>query len=447
MAGLETAAMLATAGGVDVEVFERGPASRREHVQWDTRIHPGDEKIRRWAGPGWGDGGGLAERLGGRSLCYHGVLLGIEAEALADWPAEWVQRLAGQDGLYETLPGVLAQRFPELRPRRISDRAMQLGLQHVPQAARIEQDTGRFQAYSPLATALRLAADHRSLRTWRGAVRKIRTLSDGRQAVDFVDRYGNYATRNGFAACILTASAICNVQILSQSLERPIVTSLTDHLSVGMLMRLPPADALHDFRHPNIWAGYLPRPELAANIFVQEIPAVMSDDRLVDVNAVVEQVGPPDEYSALSVTPDPGDGFATAQIIPSLSALDIQRLAEVRACIRELAAALADRPLRYAFDTESSSYDVALHAVAGRPAGHCAFYRFPYGAFEHESSTHPIGGSAVNVDSSLRVVELPGVYVAGPGSFPRLGAANPALTILAMSRTLAENVNIEFGLS
>ncbi|EMF57032.1 MULTISPECIES: hypothetical protein [Streptomyces] len=37
-----------------------------------------------------------------------------------------------------------------------------------------------------------------------------------------------------------------------------------------------------------------------------------------------------------------------------------------------------------------------------------------------------------------QVEGLPGVHLAGPGNFSRAGAANPALTIIAMSRWLGD---------
>jgi choline dehydrogenase-like flavoprotein len=70
-----------------------------------------------------------------------------------------------------------------------------------------------------------------------------------------------------------------------------------------------------------------------------------------------------------------------------------------------------------------------------------AFYDFPYGAYEHESSTHPIGAPGpLTITNDLELKELPGVYLLGPGNFVPPGAANPALTIMAMSRMLADKV-------
>ena len=98
LAGLEVAAALATHNDLHVDVIERGPSTRREHIQWDKSVRAGDEKVRRWSSDGWGAGGGLSERLGGRSLCWNGVLLGIEPSALEAWPVPWRTRLTGPGG-------------------------------------------------------------------------------------------------------------------------------------------------------------------------------------------------------------------------------------------------------------------------------------------------------------------------------------------------------------
>src|SRR6185369_8907020 len=87
MAGLETAVALASKNSrssLHVTVFERG-----------TSRYPGDKKSKRRSTDGWGQGGGLAEELGGRSLRYQGVFLEIEEGALRAWPQEWQKRLTG----------------------------------------------------------------------------------------------------------------------------------------------------------------------------------------------------------------------------------------------------------------------------------------------------------------------------------------------------------------
>ena len=74
-----------------------------------------------------------------------------------------------------------------------------------------------------------------------------------------------------------------------------------------------------------------------------------------------------------------------------------------------------------------------------------AIFSFPYGSFEHEACSHPLGSASwPAVDESLQVVDLPGVYVVGPGSFPRMGArqsrADAAVTVAVASRRADESL-------
>nr|WP_281249526.1 GMC oxidoreductase [Lentzea xinjiangensis] len=426
MSGLELANELAARETVRVEVIERGPATRKEHVLWDGGTHLGDEKTRRWAGEGWGPGGGLSERLGGRSLCYHGVFLGVEAPALAAWPVEWIDRLEGH---YRTLPQELEGSFPELRQRfRVAEG---LGLRHVPQAAVLSADRTLMKAYTPLTRATALA-EAGTVEIVRAAV--VRVHPRGRSwIVDVTDPEGTPGQRGPFDACVLTSSAIGNVQLLSRSLDREVETNLTDHLCVGGLVRLPPGRPLTEYRNRKLWAGYLPVPELNTNIFVREFEPAPNGDRLLDIHAVVEQDASDEGSSTLLALPR---SRPEAHITPMVSEEDEAKLVEVRHRVSALASLIGQEPVR-ALAESPGTLDQARAAIATGAPNSVAYYRMPYGEYEHESSTHPIGGKAIEVGTDLEVAELPGVHVAGPGAFPRMGAANPALTILAMSRSLA----------
>jgi choline dehydrogenase-like flavoprotein len=459
MAGLETAVALASHPDVYVELIERGPSQRTQHINWDHNTYPGDEKTQRWRSDGWGIGGGLNERLAGRSLCYHGVLLGIEHQALADWPQEWSTSFLGEDG-YGPYCESLESEFPELREHELSSAAHDIGLTHVPQAAQLDEAGGRFRAYSPIRPALRLEARNERLTISRGAVEKLRHVN-GSWAVDMYDVRGELQTRDGLDACVLAASAIANIQILSRTFGHDVETSITDHFSVGALARLAPGNELEAFRHEALWTGYLRIPELSTNVFVQEMKPLEGGHRLVKVSAVTEQGPGPADFSKLTILIQPGRTSDT-YIDTRISLADRERLAQVRAKILEVTSRIAQDELEdvtgawggFAVppprgETEpgrSSAYwrshDNALQTLMDqRTTGKLAFYDFPYGAYEHEACTHSIGGtSPVAVTTDLEVQELPGVYVVGPGSFPRMGTANPALTILVMSRFLAKKL-------
>jgi hypothetical protein len=461
MAGLELATHIGGSPRIHVEVFERGPSVRREHIEWDTSVYSGDGKIRRWSSRNWGAGGGLSERLGGRSLCYHGVCLGIEPQALADWPSAWVGRLTGDDGAYQKVCDDLKQQFPELRPRRLSEPATHLGLKHVPQAAFFDAASRRFKAYSPLPAAVRMAETGGPLRITRGAVQRlIRTRSGW--SIDLLDQQGDRYTRGGFDCCVLAASAISNVTLLGETLQQELRTRITDHFCAGALARLPPGNELDTFRHRKLWSGYIPAPSLATNVFIQEMMPTPSGDRLVEVFAVFEQGETQTDYGDLSVTPGHGGRSPRTYIEGKVSANDQDRLHRVGRHVLETVNSIANGPVediserdlepepppyqrdvfRGREDARWLAYDQALDAlVRQRTSGKVTRFDFPYGSFEHEACTHPIGSSpSLTVTEDLEVDGLPNVYVAGPGAFVRPGAANPALTILAMSRLLGSTL-------
>lgn len=440
LAGLEVAVTAAEAGSF-VEVFEPGPRTRTRHVYWDTTVHPGDEKTRSWTSDGWAVGGGLSERLGGRSLCYHGVLLGIEPSALASWDPVWARRLAGDGGLYASVLDSLRPGFPELEARERYPELEALGLGHAPQAARLD-NAGRFESYSPLARALEFAAADR-IRFTRARVRAVVSESSG--CVVETEHPSGTERHSGFDVCVLAASAVGNVQLLAASLGRDIETSVTDHFSVGAIMRLPPGPPLTPFRHAMVWSGFVRLGEIGTNLFFLERPPLACGDRIVELNAVIEQQGGPDSFSELNVQvlPDGVHSHIRAHASEaSRASIDAARAEVRRWAERLLCGAVRDVDRdRSSRDASWSDHREALEAVSTAAVGAYSEYEVPYGGFEHEACTHPIGDDGpVPVTSDLEVVELPGVHVAGPGAFPRLGAANPALTIIALSRWLGERV-------
>jgi choline dehydrogenase-like flavoprotein len=307
-------------------------------------------------------------------------------------------------------------------------------------------------------------------------VNRLRHETDGRWSIETVDTHGNTETQGAYNACVLASSAIGNVEILGRTLGRRVVAQITDHFAIGVVARLPPSEPLETFRHSKLWTGYLPAPELSANIFVQEQTPLENGDRMVELFALVEQGSKPEDYSTLTVEPHEG-ATSTSFIETRISSGDNVRLAEARRALFGLAERIAEQDLedvtiadrhrdnivvevddsrrtagyadrdRIGQDPRMVSYDIAVHALVEQTAaGKIAEYHLPYGAVEHEACTHPIGGnSIVSVSDQLEVEELRGVYVAGPGSIVRPGAANTALTILALSQHLTETLAEVYG--
>jgi len=65
-------------------------------------------------------------------------------------------------------------------------------------------------------------------------------------------------------------------------------------------------------------------------------------------------------------------------------------------------------------------------------------YSFPLGSEQHEASTTPLGSL---LDNRHEFRSLPGLAAAGPSAFPRTGAANPAMTILALGKRLGRELS------
>jgi len=74
-----------------------------------------------------------------------------------------------------------------------------------------------------------------------------------------------------------------------------------------------------------------------------------------------------------------------------------------------------------------------LNAEPGRPIAYCA----PLGSVDHEGGLTPLGDV---LHESGEVSGISGLFVVGPGTFPRSGAANPSLTTLALARRTARTI-------
>nr|WP_206245832.1 GMC oxidoreductase [Novosphingobium terrae] len=237
-------------------------------------------------------------------------------------------------------------------------------------------------------------------------------------------------------------------------MDRSIATTVTDHFCIGAFLRLPPGTPLSAYRHRMLWSGYKEIPELRTNLFFLERPAFPNGDRLVQIVAVTEQQDGSEYYSKLKVHIDTAQRTKT-HISGQVTAHDTARLVQVHsrvvqwaetlagATVTELAPISEAAAIRVANmpsveDKRLLDRDAAWAAItASQHPNVLSRFELPYGGFEHEACTHPIGDTgAVPVSPDLEVRELPQVYVAGPGAFPRLGAANPALTILATSQWL-----------
>lgn len=399
------------------------------------------KKVRWTADEHWAIGG-IYERLGGRSLCYHGVMLPIESSALQSWPADWQQRLTAPDGLYCQLQHEFARDYPEMTQRQ----PVSASLLHVPQAATLE--TGGFSSYSPLYHLAPFIRDG-LVRIEHAAVARIEAGSGG---LSVIDREGRSRKDGRFDKCILAASAIVNVEIIATSLEKSTTSLLTDHYCIGIAVKASSGERIAEYRHEMLWHGLSEHHDLNANIFVVERPCLDEGDRLLLFMAVIEQDPALGTLSSLNCHVSSGRTTLSIESHHSNAVVDNYNRVSIR--VVEFASDLLRTDLSpiNAIDAEGSgaffgsggeaTLDQALAqlSVAGRSDVYTRFC-FPYGSYEHESCTHPIGGKGkVALTETLELTAMPGVHAVGPGAFPRLGIANPALTICSLSRWLASHL-------
>jgi len=426
-AGLEVANRLADQAACEVVVFDRVPRfpllrdPLPPEPQWDypptENDHPllkPPEQIR---------------RLGGRSLYYQGVMLEIEEEALAEWPSAWRQSLTGNHGMYQEVRKDLAPDFPYLTDRSLPERLGALGLQHVPQALRLSR--GHATIYSPINRTLEQAAagritlvsSHARNLVREGGKWNIHLEENSAEETDVV---------KGFDTCVLAASAIGNAILLARSLHQTLALPVSEHIGTGAFAPIEsPTDSLT--YHQKLWHGY--RSSENANIFVQEIPPGLDEDHkkhVLDVSAIIEHDSPSDSSGRLIVSPNG----------PSRFSLRVSR--KITAVKQEILALLSEytgekvRPFLPIND--NVHYEQAAYLGPYAYADQALFYLFPMGEFHHESQTTPLGwrSPTLTITEEAEVAQMPGVYIAGPGIFPRLGKANPALTLIATSRLLAD---------
>ena len=442
LSGLEFA--LHSAGrGNKVVVFDSGPSLRKKHVHSDMRILEGDEKKVHWTADANWVSGGISERLGGRSLCYHGVMLPIENSSLESWPAVWQNRLSRPDGLYDSLQKEFVQAYPEMTQRVPPS----VPLRHVPQAAMVMEDNA-FSSYSPLSHLEPFIRDG-LIQIERGTVANVEKKADG---FSLIDQQGQRLHQQSFDKCILAASAIMNNKIIASSLERSITAPITDHYCIGIAIKTNFGDRIADYRHEMIWHGFSEHHDLNGNIFVVERPNLPSGERLLLLMAVMEQNPDQGEISRLHCRY--GSGKTTLEIESNHSAAVVKNYNRLGRRLAEYGSDLLRIDLEPLFDTHSersgaffgSSDDPSLQLAldglmqTGKSNVYTRF-AFPYGSYEHESCTHPIGGKGdTALTDALELAAMPGVFAVGPGAFPRLGIANPALTICALSRWLASHI-------
>lgn len=451
MSGLEAACELAGAG-LSVLVLESGLpgfpiAGTRSPPRWSTASPP------HYSGPGF------QPIVGGRSLRWHGVVLRIEEWALAEpwWPDTVREALqgSGMHGLYAEVEADLARwKGCSLDDAAGADEdsvVAALGAWAAAPACVVPRAVRKTAAappgvgaYSPLARwndggrdAQRSGcADLRAgVETLEVLVRRGRVLG-----VRFADKSDGSVVDVPTGAVVAAAGTIENTRLVAQTgVGGEVFAGLHDHLVQGFVARLPSAKLALE-NHAEGFAMVKGEPADRSNLFARIAPIDPSGpDLLLDAWTMGEQLGGGEVRFAVGATkPWP------VTVVPRLGGTDLAVLDRQRALLTKVWDAIAqmagvtsqmpDIPDLWRapvpFETARAQ---ATETATPTPTG----YSWPLGTVDHEGGTLPLG---IRLDDRGQVLGVRGLFVAGPGAFPRQGAANPSLTILALARWTARAI-------
>lgn len=474
MAGLEVAVRLFYDGVDDIVVLESGPIGDLRH---NNMAGTAADALRSWLAPEtdpyftrpwrsvnpphYTGPSGLRRRLGGRSLYWYGVSLPIDTWALFDetaWPREIVVDLVESwyDGpsLYDLTRDMLVQwkeNGLEIGERAPATSIAGLTLSPTPLAVRHDPfDSNHWYAYSPLDA-------------WRDPVTgKITSVPDGVMLVtgahveqlvieDKLIGLSVSTEMDGVKShvpatnVVLAAGTLENSRLAIQALtaagalEAPQLQGISDHIVQGFFLRLPATESAALNRVLPGGSYYAPcGPSARSNLFI-EVSRQGEDVVMIDVSATGEQL--PDHQNWVKCETDRSIPWKLrVHATPSLrdwTVINAQRT--ILQGVWEAVAAATGRKVSVLdfgeFENPKRINACILpefieQAELGVPLTWSSYL----GVEDHEAGTLPIGNV---LTSNHEFARIGGLFAAGPCTFPRMGAANPTLTTLALARRLA----------
>lgn len=452
LTGLVTAQRL-SAAGVDVLLVEGGGPSPLLH---EAEGAPIVGRWRNWTSRrpyAFLDGSGIKPRLGGRSLCWHGVLLRVDETVLGDqrWPrtvthdllSEWDRGPALYDAVEAHLESWSGKGLRDWwldhsgRCLPLLSERLEVDLRMVNKAVQFRgRDTSgnlMWRAYSPLfeAGGPRLARQTRTktvacdIVVSGGSSRGVQIA--GEQGVETLEA----------DSVVLAAGTMENTRLAGAALIRatgqiPIFDNLMDHVVQGAIVSMSAADGeklllesgaqLHAL-HSDL--------QTYANYFV-ELPDAPPGRLLIDIWSMGEH----HSRGHVRVPATPGSGV---EIDFSFDEVDAERRVAqqgvIRAFVTRLSAVAGATSTVVDFPTPENAartLDDAIAAARAVATGTQAFgYMCPIGSSDHEAGTLALGGPLIDEWGEVRSIK--NLYVVGPCTFPRAGAANPSLTAIALT--------------
>jgi choline dehydrogenase-like flavoprotein len=468
MSGLAVACELCRQSTASVVVMEAGPDAGREHVRL---THPAAAGLRLWLepesdphfhrpyetdGPHYLGLSGLRRRVGGRSIYWGGALLPVEEWALDDsWPAaivaDLVETWRGGPPLYSLIAEEISswsnggQAGADMGALTLAGHTFH----PTPHAVR-DAGNGRRPAFSPLETLASLGGSNSPVIVADCEVQGV--LVTDRRVTGVRARLGDRTVDVHARRVVLAAGTVENSRLAIQALtgvgDLPgaRLIGLIDKIAQGFAVNVPAALLPPELRRAASLGTTFHRPmapSFRSNQFVR-LWTLPDDSVTFDTWLMGEQR----RSEAGSVRCEPASEwpwrtFVTAGLGPDDEILRATQQEFLTEFWKELAATIGVSPAPLEFDAQFGSHDLAARMFASREPGdrlRPTTYAFPLGSEQHEAGTTPLGGL---LDANHEFKSIRGLSAAGPSSFPRSGAANPAMTILALAKRLGAILSLE----
>ncbi len=380
----------------------------------------------------YGRWAGIRSRVGGRSLYWRGIVLRLELYGLASWPADLRAALlhgnAGNDGLYveverrlEAWVGAPFDAVRNAKESRLLERVQSLGFasaRPTPRAVRLLPD-GCWSAYSQLTQIPAAVIKERH--------RLVGLALNSGGGVDLRLSGPNGQETCRAAAVVLCAGTVENARIVSQIRDEHSTFRIVDHHVQGWLC----AFERHGFGRDRHDASVLvcQRCKDRINVFL-ELHRI-GDHEVMDAWSMGEQI--PTTRTKLIFDA----ARSNLEFHVDFTREDAAVLAAQASFLASLAGAMGLQIKMPESPARNLEFKEALKRAVSAPGAAVPYY-CPLGVSDHESCTIPIAADIVDSHGELR--DFPAVFVAGPCLFPRAGAANPSLTILALSAYVARQV-------
>lgn len=275
--------------------------------------------------------------------------------------------------------------------------------------------------------------------------KRINRISLGRDSVEAISLWGDESirARQGILCC----GAIENFRLCTGLQEESsgdrgqrFTSEIVDHLVQGFICEVASEslDAVSSSRVAKSQLFVCDSFSAKSNLFISLEPST-KETLIIDCWEMGEQKRQPN--SIVTYAPS-ADRVPRVQV--SLCAEDNNLLAEQRERLKSIQASLSSilklkimSQEKYRFGAPQYTFRAANSAIDCSPMGTCIDYFCPLGTVDHESCTTSIGNV---VDEDMQVIGCKNVHVCGSSVFPRAGAANPSLTVLALARLLAQRL-------